>query len=99
MTMLLTPRCPTCPPVVADMVRFQRLTGCRPGEVCQIRPCDVDRSGEVWEYRPESHKTEHHGLERIIYIGPKAQDVLCPICYGTPRPTAFPRPIANRNDT
>lgn len=67
---------PHLSPVVADMVRFQRLTGCRPGEVCQLRPCDVDRSGDVWEYRPESHKTEHHGRERVIFIGPKAQDVI-----------------------
>ena len=70
---------PHLPPVVADMVRFERLTGCRPGEVCMIRPCDVDRSGEVWQYRPESHKTEHHGHERIIYIGPQAQAVLLPL--------------------
>jgi integrase len=62
--------------VVADMVRFQQLTGARPGEVCQIRPRDVDRSGEVWEYRPASHKTQHHGRQRIIYVGPRAQDVL-----------------------
>ena len=27
---------------------------------------------------PESHKTEHHGRERVIFIGPKAQDVLRP---------------------
>ena len=32
------------PPLVADMVRLQRLTGCRPEEVCLIRPCDVDTS-------------------------------------------------------
>jgi len=51
---------PHLPVVVADMVRFQRLTGSRPGEVCQLRPMDVDRSGEVWQYRPESHKTQHH---------------------------------------
>jgi len=69
---------PYLPPIVADMVRFQRLTGCRPGEVCAVRPCDVDRSGEVWEYRPESHKTEHHGRERIVFIGPQAQAVLLP---------------------
>ncbi len=43
---------PYLPAVVADMVRFQRLTGARPGEVCQLRPCDVDWSGDVWEYRP-----------------------------------------------
>jgi len=62
--------------VVADMVRFQRLTGCRPGEVCILRPCDVDTSGDVWVYRPESHKTEHHDRNRTIAIGPKAQAVL-----------------------
>jgi len=60
------------------MVRFQRLTGCRPGEVCSIRPCDVDTSSDVWVYRPHSHKTQHHGRERRIFIGPQAQDVLRP---------------------
>jgi integrase len=69
---------PHLPAVVADMVRFQRLTGCRPGEVCILRPCDVDTSGDVWIYRPESHKTEHHGRDRIIAIGPKAQEMLRP---------------------
>ncbi|HWB14334.1 MAG TPA: hypothetical protein VG826_34230 [Pirellulales bacterium] len=44
-------------PVVADMVRFQRLTGARPGEICSLRPCDVDRTDDVWVYRPASHKT------------------------------------------
>ncbi len=66
------------PQVVADMVRLQRLTGCRPAEVCMIRPCDVDTSGVVWSYRPESHKTEHKGRERVIFIGPKGQDILRP---------------------
>ena len=58
------------------MVRFQRLTGCRPEEVCAIRPCDLDRSDDVWAYRPESHKTEHHDRSRIIFIGPRAQKIL-----------------------
>jgi integrase len=61
---------------VADMVRFQRLTGARPGEVCIIRPCDIDMTSEVWKYVPSTHKTEHHGRQRVILIGPKAQDVL-----------------------
>lgn len=67
---------PHLPPVIADMVRFQRLTGCRPGEVCTLRPADLDRSRDVWEYRPESHKTEHHGRQRVIFIGPKAKALL-----------------------
>ncbi len=39
---------------------------------------DLDRSGEVWQYRPGSHKTEHHGRERVIFIGPKAQTIILP---------------------
>ena len=69
---------PFLPPVVADMVRLHRLTGCRSGEICLLRPCDLDRSGEVWAYRPESHKTEHHGRERVIFVGPQAQEILGP---------------------
>jgi integrase len=69
---------PYLPSVVADMVRFQRLTGARPSELCSIRPMDVDRSHEVWEYRPASHKTQHRDMERVIFIGPKAQDILRP---------------------
>lgn len=64
--------------VVRGMVEFQRHTGCRPIEVCLVRPCDVDRSGDVWEYRPHRHKTQHHGKERVIFIGPKAQEALRP---------------------
>jgi integrase len=32
---------PHLPVVIADMVRFERLTGARPGEVCQLRPVDL----------------------------------------------------------
>lgn len=80
---------PHLSPVVADMVRLQRLTGARPGEVCLLRPCDVDRSGEVWAYRPSRHKTEHHGQERTILIGPKAQEVLRPYLLRSPGAFCF----------
>ncbi len=69
---------PHLPATVADMVTIQRLTGCRPTEVCKLRPCDLDRSGRVWRYTPDSHKSEHHGRHRVIMIGPKAQAVLLP---------------------
>lgn len=48
---------PHLPPVTRDMVRFQLLTGARPGEVCRLTPDDIDRSGEVWEARIIGHKT------------------------------------------
>jgi integrase len=63
-------------PTVADMLRVQLLCGCRPEEICMLRPCDVDTSDDVWRYRPASHKTEHHGREKVIFFGPKAQRIL-----------------------
>ncbi len=66
------------PAVVADMVRFQRLTAARPGEVCSMRPCDIDRSKSIWRFVPSRHKTEHLGRRRVVFIGPQAQQVLTP---------------------
>jgi integrase len=64
--------------VVCDMIRVQLLAGMRPAEVCRVRPGDIDRTGDVWEYRPESHKTQHHGKKRVVFFGPDAQAVLMP---------------------
>jgi integrase len=66
------------PEVVADMVKLQRLTGMRPAEVCILRPGDLDCTGEVWIYRPRKHKTQHHGRNRVVLIGPLAQAILLP---------------------
>jgi integrase len=68
---------------VRAMIQVQRLTGMRPCEVVIVRPCDIDRSrGQTWVYRPESHKTEHHGIKRIVFLGPQAQDILKPFLAG-----------------
>jgi integrase len=77
---------PFLPRMVRAMVGFQRLTGCRPDEVCRVRPLDLDMSNPAcWVYRPGSdqgqygqHKTAHHGHERLVLIGPRAQEVLRP---------------------
>jgi len=63
-------------PVVADMVRFQQLVGCRPGELCMITPSMVDRSESVWTITIEKHKTAHKGKSRTVYVGPRAQAIL-----------------------
>ena len=64
---------------LAAMVKLQLLTGARPGEIASLRPRDVDRSDPAaWVYRPGSHKTEHHGRDRVIVLGPRAQEVLRP---------------------
>ena len=69
---------PYLPPIVADMVRLQQLTGCRPAEVCLIRPMDVDTSSPIWIYTPAAHKTAWHGHKRRIFIGPRGQEILRP---------------------
>lgn len=69
---------PFLPPQIRAMVQLQLLAGCRPGEICSIRPCDVTRAGDVWEFAPATHKTEHHGQQRLIQFGPRAQSVLAP---------------------
>jgi integrase len=77
---------PHLPNTIQVMTRFQLLTGARPTEVCTIRPLDIDmRNPSCWVYRPGSdqgphgqHKTAHHGHDRLILIGPQAQEVLRP---------------------
>jgi integrase len=69
---------PYVSPIVASMIRLQRATGMRPGELIQLRPMDLDRSGKVWRYVPASHKTEHRDRQRVVFLGPRAQRVLLP---------------------
>ncbi len=75
---------------VRAMVQIQRLTGMRPGEVVILRPCDIERtSGKTWVYRPESHKTEHHDIARVVFLGPKAQAILAPFLFRNPGAYCF----------
>src|SRR5207248_4732637 len=53
-----------------------RYSGMRPGEVRRLRLAEVDRSGDVWVYRPADHKTRHKGKSRAVYFGPRAKAVL-----------------------
>lgn len=58
------------------LIQFQRLTGCRPGEACAVRRCDLDTTADVWLYRPATHKGSWRGKPRTIAVGPKAQALL-----------------------
>ncbi|MFC1782348.1 tyrosine-type recombinase/integrase [Planctomycetota bacterium] len=75
---------PYASPTIAAMIELQLLTGMRSGELCHIRPLDVDMSGDVWLYTPTDetgeakHKSAHLGLSKYIAIGPKAQKILSP---------------------
>lgn len=69
---------PFMPPTVATMTRFQLLTGARPQEVRLMRfdQITTEEHPSLWFYRPPHHKTAHHGRDRVIVIGPKAQELL-----------------------
>lgn len=73
----------------ADMVRVQRLTGMRPGEICIMRWCDIDTSTTPWVYKPGWHKTEWKGKIRAVLIGPKARAIL-------EKYRAWPQPFSPR---
>ncbi len=60
------------------MIQLQVLTAMRPGEVVLMRGCDLDTTGKVWIYSLKRHKTEHHGYDRRIYLGPRAQTIVKP---------------------
>jgi integrase len=95
------------PPAVRVMIEVQRLSGCRPQDVVQMRPCEIDRAaGPVWEYRPRRHKTEHHNdggdpdLDRVVYLGPLCQDLLKPLLPDDPEEYVFsPRRSEARRNT
>jgi integrase len=88
---------PCMPAVVQAMVSFQRLTACRPDEVCRLRPLDVEKdNASCWVFRPGSdegphgrHKNAHHKHERLILIGPRAQEVLQPYLEIEPEDFCF----------
>jgi integrase len=75
---------PYVPAVVRTMMEGQRLCGCRPQDVVQMRAIDIDMTGPVWEYRPPRYKTQHHDddggadRERVVFLGPQAQALLKP---------------------
>lgn len=63
-------------PVIKAMVRVQVATGMRPIELFRMRPCDIDRSGKVWIYSPQTHKTMRTGREKLIPIIGDARDAI-----------------------
>ena len=50
----------------------------RSGEVVNMHGCDLDMTGDTWEYRPSEHKTQHHHEEKVIPLGPRAQRIIRP---------------------
>jgi integrase len=65
-------------PMLAAMVRLQLASAMRPGELVILRACDLNMSGPIWEYRPATHKMQHHRKAKVIMIGPRGQEIIRP---------------------
>lgn len=87
---------PLVRPQVAAMIRLQRLTGARPGEVLAMRGAELDRSGDVWVFRPAQHKNAWRGHLREIFLGPQAQEVITPYLKAAPDTPLFSPAEAER---
>jgi len=74
---------------VAAMIRLQLATAMRPSELFSMRPVDIDRRGAEWFYRPEHHKTHHHGKVRAVPIIGDAFKALAPFMFGQPDELCF----------
>jgi integrase len=67
---------------VRAMIELQLLAGMRPGEVVIMRALDLDMTGSIWLYRPGSdrasgiHKTAWREHDRVIALGPRAQEII-----------------------
>lgn len=67
---------PHLPPMLADVVRLQRLLGCRPSEILSVRVGMIVKNADVWEIPLVKHKNAKRGKKRTLYLGPKAQAIL-----------------------
>lgn len=62
--------------VTRDILDLILLSGARPGELTMLKNEMIDRSGEIWLAKLADHKTVHHGKERVLVFGPRAQLIL-----------------------
>lgn len=65
------------PSQLAAMIQIQYHAAMRAEDVVIMRPCDIDQT--TWIYVPWTHKTEHKGKQRRLFLGPKARQVLLPL--------------------
>ena len=78
---------PFLPPMIRTMVKIQRLLGCRPSEVFNMRVGEIDRNAdpELWLYRLSHHKTEKKSKrkrKKVLVLGKPEQELLKPYLEG-----------------
>jgi integrase len=86
---------PFMPPTLQAMVKLQRLTGCRPSEIFNMKVGQLDRHSdpELWLYQLKKHKTKSKikkKRKKIIPLSKIEQELLAPYLVGkNPDQAAF----------
>ncbi len=90
---------PHLSPLMRAYVLVLWHTGARVGEIRTLTTGMIDRTGDVWRADLAKHKTAHHGKERVILIGPQAQESLRPWLrpFEPDRPIFSPRRADGRS--
>ena len=86
-----------CSPTVRTMLLLHWWSGMRSQDVRQLRPREVDTSGDVWLYRPPLHKNDWRGQGRMVPLGPKCQALLRPLLSGADPDAYLFRPTRRRD--
>lgn len=60
-------------------VLLQWWSGMRPTEALMLTGRQLQRTGKVWLYQPTTHKGVWRGRDRIVQLGPKAQEAVTPL--------------------
>ncbi|MGE3174474.1 MAG: tyrosine-type recombinase/integrase [Planctomycetota bacterium] len=65
-------------PTVAALVLLQWWTGMRPAEALSMTRRQLEMTGETWLFKPSQHKGKWRDRERLIPLGPRAQEIVRP---------------------
>jgi integrase len=66
------------------MIQLQILTGARSEDLVRLRAVDLKTGQKIWTAEIAEHKTSFREHRRVLYFGPKAQDVLRPFLQNRP---------------
>ena len=80
-------------PTVIGMCRLQWLTGMRSENLCDISLKNVSKVGDVWLYRPVTHKNLWRGKGLAVAIGPEGQKLIMKHLAGRDEDDYVFRPI------
>jgi integrase len=76
---------PFMPPTLRAMILIQRLTGCRPSEIFNMRVGQIDKTTDpdLWLYRLPKHKTaKKTKRKKVIPLGTQEQSLIAPYLEG-----------------